>query len=107
MIDKELEQAAQEHQDKFYFSEPSPASSFISGAEWMKEKLTQNKVNNFTIEEAKTYGLIESIVANKWFINGSDHLYTATAKGFVKIGGSKQNLPKDNNGNILLKLNNK
>lgn len=99
---EELEKAAKEHHVKFWFSEPCPESSFIAGAKWMEEKLTK-KVENFTIDEAKTYGLIESIVANKWFINGSDHLYAATAKGFVKIGGSKENLPKDENGNILLK----
>ncbi|MFM2204515.1 MAG: hypothetical protein RLZZ605_1479 [Bacteroidota bacterium] len=36
---EELEQAAQDHHVKFWFSEPSPSSSFISGAEWAQERL--------------------------------------------------------------------
>lgn len=40
---EELEQAAQYHQDKFYFSEHSPESSFISGAEWAQERLFTEK----------------------------------------------------------------
>ena len=40
---EELEQAAQNHQDKFYFSEPSPSASFISGAEWAQERLFTEK----------------------------------------------------------------
>jgi hypothetical protein len=36
---EELEQAAQDHHVKFWFSEPSPSASFISGAEWAQERL--------------------------------------------------------------------
>lgn len=45
---EELEQAAQDHYVKFWFSEPSPASSFISGAEWAKERMfTEEEVTNY------------------------------------------------------------
>lgn len=43
MIDKELEKAAQEHRDKFYFSEPSPASSFISGGKFVEKRMFNEK----------------------------------------------------------------
>lgn len=43
MIDKELEKAGQEHQDKFYFSEPSPASSFISGGKFVEKRMFTEK----------------------------------------------------------------
>lgn len=35
----ELDKAAQEHHVKYWFSEPSPSASFISGAEWMQERM--------------------------------------------------------------------
>ncbi|MFM2204517.1 MAG: hypothetical protein RLZZ605_1481 [Bacteroidota bacterium] len=56
----------------------------------------------FSTEQAEKDGFIESIIPNTWFRKDSEHLYSATAKGFVKKSGSKENLPKDENGNILL-----
>jgi hypothetical protein len=128
MIEKELETAAQEHQDKFYFSEPSPASSFISGVKWAQERLFdekemedyalyfKNAIENTEtmplepkqwksslkhIKKAKTDGFIESLIANTWFREDSENLFCLTADGFIKRGGSKKNLQKDLDGNII------
>ena len=40
---EELELAAQDHHVKFWFSEPSPSASFISGVEWAQEILFTEK----------------------------------------------------------------
>lgn len=44
----ELDKAAQEHHVKYWFSEPSPSASFISGAEWMEKQM-------FTVEEIRDW----------------------------------------------------
>lgn len=44
----ELEQAAKEHEIKFWFSEPTPSDSFIAGTKWAQESL-------FTAEEMTDY----------------------------------------------------
>lgn len=54
----------------------------------------------FSTEQAKADGFIESIVYNTWFREDTNKLYAATSKGFVVIGGSKEFLPKDENGKI-------
>jgi hypothetical protein len=56
----------------------------------------------FNREQAEASGFIESMIANTWFREDTESLFSATKDGFVKISGSKEDLPKDKDGNIVL-----
>lgn len=57
----ELDKAAQEHHVKYWFSEPSPSASFISGAEWMEKQMLQ-EMNRYASH------IIECIYTHKEFL---------------------------------------
>ena len=59
----------------------------------------------FNREQAEADGFIESMIANTWFREDTESLFSATKDGFVKISGSKKDLPKDKDGNIVLNKN--
>lgn len=55
----------------------------------------------FNREQAKEAGFFESMIANTWFREDTESLFCATKDGFVKISGSKKDLPKNKEGNVI------